>query len=507
MEEETMDRVREQAETDQVSRFDEFLNGISAGSPKLNFVHLFLPHAPFRYYPSGLQYNGGSDLAGQESEVWVEPVLAGQAQQRFLLQVQWVDALIGDLLARLESEGVLDDAVVVVTADHGISFQPDTSRRAITPENAYDVGLVPLFIKAPHQEGGVLDTTPARTIDILPTVADHLGIDLPWAADGRSLLADDREESPLAVHNRYGSEVMLDNPESGLAESTHRIESLFGTEGGGIDLYSFGGYDSLLGTEPSPSSSPPSGLKARVDEIWRLDHAAPSTGFVPGFLHGYLEGNVDQGLHIAVSLNDVVRTVVPTFEVDNETRFNVIVPDDAYVAGFNDLELHAVSGSSDQPHLRSIEVTGNSSFDVESDSSGRAIRLMDSEGGSWPVKNPSTMTGNVDAAAWRESGFQLASPPDLHLSGWAIDEALLTPVEQVVFFVGEEFAGSAAIDVERTDVEELYESSDVRVSGFLAKLSHLNSTDTSDIRVFAIGEDEAAEIPFSQRVVAAVSAG
>jgi hypothetical protein len=507
MEVETMDRVREQAETDQVGRFNEFLNGISAGTTKLNFVHLFLPHAPFRYYPSGLQYNDGSDLAGQESEVWVDPVLAGQAQQRFLLQVQWVDQLIGDLLARLEEEEVLDEAVVVVTADHGISFQLDTPRRAITPDNAYDVGLVPLFIKGPHQKEGAVETTPARTIDILPTIADHLGLDLPWAYDGQSLLADDAEAPPLAVHDRYGSEVLLENPESGLAEATHRIESLFGTEGRGFDLYSFGGYNSLLGTEPSASSGQSSGLTARVDELWRLDHAAPSSGFVPGFLHGYLEGNADEHLHIAVSMNGKVRTVVPTFVVDDETRFNAIVPDDAYLLGFNDLELLAVTGPTDQPKVRAVDLPGNDGFEMETDSSGQAVRLVDSEGGSWPVNDSSSLTGNVDAAVWRESGFQLTSPPDLHLSGWAIDEAPLIPVEQIVLFVEGEFAGSAAIDVERTDVETLYESPGVRMSGFQARLSHLAGGDSSEIRVFAIGGDEAAEIPLSPPVMAAISAG
>ena len=38
--------------------------------------------------------------------------------------------MIGDLLDHLESVGVLDEAILVVTADHGVSFQHDVPRRA-----------------------------------------------------------------------------------------------------------------------------------------------------------------------------------------------------------------------------------------------------------------------------------------------------------------------------------------------------------------------------------------
>ena len=161
-------------ETDQVGRFGQFLEGISPSNAGLNFIHLFLPHAPFRYYPSGSQYNNGEELDGLESEVWVEPALASQAYQRHLLQVQMADRMIGALLDRLEGVGILDEALVVVTADHGISFEPESSRRPLTAQNGHDVGLVPLFIKAPHQDRGVVDTIPSRTVDVMPTVADHL---------------------------------------------------------------------------------------------------------------------------------------------------------------------------------------------------------------------------------------------------------------------------------------------------------------------------------------------
>ncbi len=48
------------------------------------------------------------------------------------------------------------------------------------------VVTVPLFIKAPGQRRGTTSSTYARTIDVLPTIADLLHFRLPYRADGAS---------------------------------------------------------------------------------------------------------------------------------------------------------------------------------------------------------------------------------------------------------------------------------------------------------------------------------
>ena len=73
----------------------------------------------------------------------------------------------------------------MVAADHGVSFRPDGPRRNVTPANVGEIGGVPLFVKAPGQRAGRIDPTPARTIDILPTIGDYLGA--RWDSEGRSL--------------------------------------------------------------------------------------------------------------------------------------------------------------------------------------------------------------------------------------------------------------------------------------------------------------------------------
>ena len=417
--------------------------------------------------------------------------------------------MIGDMLDRLESVGILDEAVVVVAADHGAPSRSEAPRRAVTDENAYEVGLVPLFIKAPNQGEGVVDTIPSRTVDVLPTVADYLGIELPWEYEGQSLVSDQRKSRPLEIEARAGHIVELNDPEGGVHSAVTRLQSVFGTRGGSLELYSLGEYDAVLGQSPEQAVVGSSGLMARVDEAWRLAHVAPKTGFfVPGFIHGHLDGAVDEGLHIGVAVNGQIGTIVPVFDVDGDgARFNAIVPDESFVAGFNDLEVVAISGPSNAPVVESIGLEGHSKFEMETADSGRVTRLIAPGGSFWPVVEQGAIDGSIDDAAWYDTELQRSSPQDLHLNGWAVDTTGMDPVARVVFFMNGTFAGSTPLDVERPDIEEAYESVDALMSGFVGRLSHFVPSDSLEVRAFALSGGIAKELPITDEAQAALAAG
>ena len=55
-------------------------------------------------------------------------------EQRYLLQLGFVDRLLGRLVARLKSQGMYDDTLIVVTADHGFAWQVGVpTRRSVKP--------------------------------------------------------------------------------------------------------------------------------------------------------------------------------------------------------------------------------------------------------------------------------------------------------------------------------------------------------------------------------------
>ena len=124
----------------------------------------------------------------------------GLARQRHLLQVQYVDRMVGELMRRLTASGTWDDALVVLTADHGAAFRAGQPRRAPTAATVSEIAWVPLFVKQPGQRTGSTSMANAQLIDVVPTVADVLDVPLPWQVDGRSLLGPAR---PLAERRPF----------------------------------------------------------------------------------------------------------------------------------------------------------------------------------------------------------------------------------------------------------------------------------------------------------------
>jgi hypothetical protein len=491
---------------DPLEQFDQFLAGIDSSRSSLHFAHVLLPHIPFRYYPSGIQYNDGGDLDGHESELWVDSAKADQALQRHLLQVQLVDQLLGDLLSRLEEVELFEEAAVVVTADHGASYRVGVPRRAFAIDNAYEVGLVPLFVKAPHQTDGSIDVQTARSIDVLPTLGAHLGFELPWNHQGASLLGERSDWPSPQIETSDGQSVVLSEMERGTrAASAHAI-TRFGS-GDSQGLFAFGPYSTLVGRQVRSIPAGPSALSAEVDELWRFAHVAPYTGFVPGFVHGQLHGPAAPNSHVAVAVNGKIRTVVPLRSVGSDGEFSAIIPDDAFVAGFNKLQVLSVSGASKSPTVQEIELDSNEEFELETARTGRVTRLVSSSGVSWPNRENSTIVGFVDAAEWYNSEFPVGSPKDLELPGWAIRVSSMTPVEAIVFFVNGVYAGSVRPEQDRADVAAAYETDRVRVSGFIGRLPQFLPSDNFAVRAFALSEGVAEELQITDEALADIAAG
>jgi hypothetical protein len=168
---------------------------------QLDVLHVILPHSPWRYLPSGRSYDAGRFPEGLVGERWVgNSAVVDQAYQRHLLQVGLADRELGRIVRRLRATGLWDRALVVVTADEGVTVQPGVDERTVDQENIGDIAPVPLFVKTPGQRLGRVDDRAATVLDVVPTVVDVLKIRTPWTFDGRSL---------LDPHRPYPSEVVL----------------------------------------------------------------------------------------------------------------------------------------------------------------------------------------------------------------------------------------------------------------------------------------------------------
>jgi arylsulfatase A-like enzyme/Flp pilus assembly protein TadD len=145
------------------------LNWIGHQSGKwLAWVHLYDPHSPYR-----------------PPDEW----LARYANEPYLGEVSWTDFALGPLLDRLGAQS--RPTLVVVTADHGeaIGDHDELTHGVFTYESTLRIPLIvseidPARPDAPH---GVVISSPARHIDVLPTVLDALGRPADASLPGASL--------------------------------------------------------------------------------------------------------------------------------------------------------------------------------------------------------------------------------------------------------------------------------------------------------------------------------
>jgi hypothetical protein len=170
---------------EKTGRLDEFMDTFVNHLPAIYYLHLQLPHAPWRFYANGELY----ELPYKRTPFAIMNFDGGEWLRRltyfrFLQQVEYTDALLGEVFSKLESMGMLDQMLVVVTADHGRSFKANTSIRRLTPRAIDHIAYAPLLVKRPHQEQGSVDDSNMMAYDIVPTIADILGIEIPWEVTG-----------------------------------------------------------------------------------------------------------------------------------------------------------------------------------------------------------------------------------------------------------------------------------------------------------------------------------
>jgi arylsulfatase A-like enzyme len=132
-------------------------------------------------------------------------------------EVASVDAQLRALFAALEERGFLDDAVVVVTADHGEEFKEHgfmTHGHDLYNETV----RVPLIVLAPGVEGGRVIEDNVSLVDVAPTILDLVGLPKQPTFEGRSLVPlmwrKSLTEWRLHAENPF-PDVIIELPETG----------------------------------------------------------------------------------------------------------------------------------------------------------------------------------------------------------------------------------------------------------------------------------------------------
>ena len=151
---------------------------VAQSSPWFAWVHVFDPHAP--YAPPA-------------------PFDDTYRDSPYHGEVAAVDQALAPLLDVLRASGRI--TTVIVTSDHGegLGEHGEATHGTFAYETTLRVPLIVAQVGAPAERtarGAVIDT-PARSVDIVPTIADLLGWPVAQAWAGRSLAVPDTGEADV----------------------------------------------------------------------------------------------------------------------------------------------------------------------------------------------------------------------------------------------------------------------------------------------------------------------
>lgn len=132
---------------------------------------------------------------------------------RYYANVTWIDDMMGRTLAALEKRGLLENAIIVYTSDHGEMLGERYYR--FNKYNLYEASVrIPMILAGtglPKSAGSnkVVDR-PTENIDILPTLLDFAGISPARKLPGKHLLEYNPREATFAVlHERDGEAAFM----------------------------------------------------------------------------------------------------------------------------------------------------------------------------------------------------------------------------------------------------------------------------------------------------------
>ena len=329
--------------------------------PALYVQHALLPHEPWIYLPSGRRNRPpGKDPVGALNRPigFHDPRLTDHNHLRHLLQVGSVDREIGLLIRRLRRAGMFDRALIAVVADHGYSFEVGAGdRRQVSESNVEQIAPVPYFVKAPGQGRGRTDDRLVRTVDLLPTITDLIGVRIPWPHEGRSAFAPaTRRRAAVRIPRRDFSRVVT----VGRAELERRRREIrlwrarkFGSGATSrlfygdawASAYRIGPNPELIGTTAPRDAATSRGIRAQLANARLLGNVGTGAPVYPTRVTGRLRGTPPGTMRdLAVAANGRIEAVGRSFRLEGqpEEYFSLVLPETSVRRGRNTIQIFEV---------------------------------------------------------------------------------------------------------------------------------------------------------------------
>jgi len=352
-----------------VGHFRRYLERITASDgPALYYFHGMLPHVDWEYLPSGraypltdFEYKNTIGLGKTAKRYWQDDELATlHSEQRYLLQLGCVDRLVGELLDHLKQVGLYDKCLLVLTSDHGASFQPEAMRRRITDTNPHDIMPILMMIKSPFQKEGSISDRNVESIDVLPTIVDLLDLTGAAPMDGQSALDLSIPERPKKVILNLPDRRSYEGNFEERYRSVERKLKHFGTGSDPHGLFRIGPHPEMIG-QPVDAFEvvEQSRMIVRIDNFEEyLPNLCEHHILVPCLLRGrvQVESETELPVKIAVAIDGTLHAVTRTYLLDGfEETWVAMIPEEALSGDVCNLELFVVQTSAGDIKLAPVD--------------------------------------------------------------------------------------------------------------------------------------------------------
>jgi arylsulfatase A-like enzyme len=170
---------------DKPKPFFLFLNYMDAHAP-------YIPPPPFddRYPGRDVRFNWNTSRRLVDRKGHLARTLQDWELRHMTSQydgaIAYLDSRLYELFETLKRFDLYDNSLIIVTADHGEAFgEKDLLYHGVS---VYQHQVhIPLIVKFPNSTDGKAVDAPVSAIDLLPTVLDVVGAQVPSGVEGRSL--------------------------------------------------------------------------------------------------------------------------------------------------------------------------------------------------------------------------------------------------------------------------------------------------------------------------------
>jgi hypothetical protein len=198
---------------------------------------------------------------------------------------------------------------------------------------------VPAFIKAPGQTKGRIDDRNWEHVDLLPTIADIVGLTIPWKVDGLSQVGPPRRQTTdKTFYNHPGEPLHRPGPPN-FAAVLHGVTDTLvrAHQNGDRGFWQYGATADWIYRPPAKLGhigGPPVAAKIRDWDLFRrIDPKAPAA---PTLITGQLTRAAPAQARMVVAVNGQVAATSGFFSMEEgqpANSFAALVPDFLYHAG------------------------------------------------------------------------------------------------------------------------------------------------------------------------------